>query len=117
VTSSSAVAVAAPFIAASLSSPSSLSAPAATISTAASSIKVASYLKVDAERATDKSLITHVSSRITFTYYLKSFIDKSNNSMANIGWGVYAGNVEITILFILLKLKTIFESKCESDAF
>jgi len=91
VTSSSAVAVAAPFIAASLSSPSSLSAPAATISTATSSMKVASYLKVDAERATDKSLITHVSSRITFTYYLKSFIDKSNNSMADIGWGVYAG--------------------------
>jgi hypothetical protein len=86
VASSSAVAVAAPFIA-SLLSPSSSSSPAAAISTA-TSIKVASYKTADAETATDRSL---VHSRVTFNYYLKSFIDKGNNLMADIGWGLYAG--------------------------
>lgn len=104
VTSSRVVAVASQFISALLSSPSSFPSSSQAGTTATSST-------ADAEAANDRYLTTLTHSRVTFSYYLKSFINKGKNLMADIGWGVYAGTAIIKEAMIMVYYGEILSTR------
>lgn len=65
----------------------------------------------DVESTTTRTLASGSHSRFTFSYYLKSFISKGSNLLADTEWGVYSGTTIAKGVMIMVYYGEILSTK------